>query len=82
MGLAPEKLARHMATYRRLCEDAGRPPGAATVLGGLSLKDPVAAAERLDAYAEAGAERVVHGIRYDGIDAFRAEVERLAALRG
>ena len=81
MALAPEKLARHMATYRQLCADAGRPPGAATVMGALPA-DPVAAVERLAAYEEAGADRFVHGIRYDGIDGYRAEVGRLSALVG
>ncbi len=82
MALAPEKLARHMATYRALCAKAGRPAGSATVLGALPLADPVAAAERLAAYAEAGAERFVHGTRYEGMDAYRDMVERLAELSG
>ncbi len=79
MALAPDKLARHMATYRALCEEAGRAPGAATVMGGLPA-DPIAARERLAAYEEAGADRFVHGIRYSGLDDYRAEVERVAAL--
>ena len=82
MALAPEKLARHMATYRALCAQAGRPAGSATVLGALPLADPVAAAERLAAYAEAGAERFVHGTRYEGMDAYRDMVARLAQLSG
>ncbi len=82
MALPPEKLARHMATYRAFCEEAGRDPGPATVMGGLPLEDPVAAAERLAEYEEAGAERFVQGMRYDGIDAYRAVLERLAGLNG
>lgn len=80
MALAPEKLARHMATYRAFCEEAGRPPGAATVMGALPLADPVAAAERLAAYEEAGAERFVHSERYADADDFRRRLDALAPV--
>ena len=80
MALAPEKLAGHMATYRAFCEEAGRTPGPATVMGALPLADPVAAAERLAAYEEAGAERFVHGERYADADDFQRRLDGMAAL--
>ena len=80
MALQPEKLAKHMATYRELCTSEGRAPGAATVMGSLPLDDPGAAAATLAAYEDAGAERFVFGGRYASADEFKARTERLAAL--
>ena len=80
MALRPEKLAKHMATYRELCAAQGRTPGAATVMGALPIDDPSAAAEAIAAYEAAGAERFVFGGRYANVDEFKARVERLAAL--
>ena len=80
MALPPRKLAKHMATYRAFCAEEGRAPGPATVMGALPLDDPQAAAETLAAYAEAGAERFVHGGRYADAGEFESRVERLAAL--
>lgn len=80
MALAPDKLAKHMTTYRALCADAGRAAGSATVMGSLPLDDQVAARETLARYAEAGADRFVHGTRYADEGAFRAQLERLARV--
>ena len=80
MALKPDKLAKHMATYRDFCAAENRTPGAATVMGALPLHDPNATADTLTAYAEAGADRFVHGGRYAGVDEFKQRVERLAEL--
>ena len=80
MALRPDKLAKHLATYRRFCAEAGREAGPATVMGSLPLHDRAAAAELLQAYQEAGAERFVHGGRYGDAAEFRRRVEQLAGL--
>ena len=80
MGLRPDKLAKHLATYRDFCAAEGREPGPATVMGSLPLDDRHAAADTLAAYADAGADRFVHGSRYDDAAAFGERVDRLARL--
>ena len=80
MGLRPDKLAKHLANYRDFCAAAGREPGAATVMGSLPLDDGGAARETLAAYAEAGADRFVHGGRYADAEEFAERVEQLAQL--
>ena len=80
MGLHPDKLAKHLRTYREFCTAAGREPGAATVMGSLPLDDGEAARDTLAAYAEAGADRFVHGGRYGDSAEFAERVEQLARL--
>ena len=82
MALPPDELARHLATYRAFCEEQGREPGPATVMGSLPLDDLGASAERLAAYEAAGANRFVHGSRYRSADEFQRRLERLQALAG
>ena len=79
MALRPDKLAKHLATYRQFCADEGREAGPATVMGALPLHDG-AAAELLQMYREAGAERFVHGGRYGDATEFQSRIERLAGL--
>ena len=80
MALRPEKLAKHLATYRQFCADEGREGGPATVMGALPLHDRTAAEELLQMYREAGAERFVHGGRYGNATEFQERIERLAGL--
>ena len=80
MGLPPDKLAKHLATYRQFCADEGSEPGPATVMGALPLHDRRAATELLHGYREAGADRFVHGGRYIDAAEFQDRVERLADL--
>jgi hypothetical protein len=47
----------------------------------LPLADPARSAERIAAYAAAGATRVVHAWRYTAVDEFAAAAEALAAAR-
>ena len=51
-------------------------------MGALPLADPVAAAERLAAYEEAGADRFVHSERYADADDFHRRLDALASLKG
>lgn len=80
MALKPDKLARHLASYRALCEEAGRTPGPATVMGSLPVGDAGASAELLAAYEDAGANRFVHGARYADADEFKRGLDQLHAL--
>ena len=82
MALRPDKLAKHLATYRQFCAEEGREAGPATVMGALPLHDRTAAVESLQAYREAGAERFVHGGRYGDATEFGRRVEQLAGLVG
>jgi len=81
MGSQPEQLTRPVAQLRSLAAAAGRPEPEVVVLTGLPLDDPPRAAERAAAYREAGVTRLVFGSRYADADAFRREVEALAAFR-
>lgn len=65
MGLAPHKLAPKVAMLQELAAAAGRPRMQVTVFTGLPLTDAAATQDMLAAYAEAGADRIVHGARYD-----------------
>ena len=80
MALRPDKLAKHLATYRQFCADEGREAGPATVMGALPLHDRTAAEELLQRYREAGAERFVHGGRYGDATEFQERIEGLAGL--
>ena len=80
MGLRPDKLAKHLGTYRAFCAEAGREPGPATVMGGLPLDDLGEAQDTLAAYEAAGANRFVHGGRYADADDFERRLEALARL--
>ena len=78
MGLSPQKLAPKVQTLQELARAAGREPMEVTVFTGLPLEDAAATADTLAAYAEAGADRVVHGARYDSLDDYARLVEQLA----
>ncbi len=82
MGLRADKLAKHLATYAAFCAEAGRQPGAATVMGALPLNDPSQARDTLAAYEAAGANRFVHGGRYADADDFARQLDALAGLSG
>jgi probable F420-dependent oxidoreductase len=78
MASDPEGLRADVARLRELMAAAGKPPPDVTVLTGLPLADPEAAAARARAFAEIGATRLVYGARYEDADAFRRAVDVLA----
>ena len=80
MGIAPDALAPHAAALRAAAAAASLPPPAIAVLTALPLDDREAARALLARYAEAGATRLIHGARYTDLAAFRAVIDRLAAL--
>jgi alkanesulfonate monooxygenase SsuD/methylene tetrahydromethanopterin reductase-like flavin-dependent oxidoreductase (luciferase family) len=74
-------LRAPIATLRAEMRTAGRPEPDVTVVTELPLDERAAATERLRAFAEVGATRVVHGWRYPDAAAFTRAAEALAALR-
>jgi probable F420-dependent oxidoreductase len=80
MGADPAKLRPHAERLRALAKEAGRAPLEIAALGALP-EDAGQARERVAELAELGVTRLAVGGRYADAAAFRALVERLAALR-
>lgn len=81
MGLPPDALRPHVAELRRLAAEAGKPEPQVAVLTRLPVDDPPQARAVLDAYAAAGATRVIHGVRYRDAAEYARHVQMIAALR-
>lgn len=81
MGLPPDELRPHVAELRRLMAEAGKPDPQVAVLTRLPIDDPTRARALLEAYAAAGATRVIHGVRYRDATEYGRHVDRLAPLR-
>ena len=81
MAGSPEEIVPHAARLRELAEEARRPAPEVVVLTQLPLDDAEQAAQRVRAFAEAGATRLVHAARYADATGFRSSAEALAALR-
>ncbi|MEM7220716.1 MAG: TIGR03619 family F420-dependent LLM class oxidoreductase [Pseudomonadota bacterium] len=79
MAREPAKIAVQTAELQRLAAAAGREPLEVTAMTGLP-EDPVAAAERVAAFADAGVDRIVAGGRYGSVAEFAARAEALGAL--
>ena len=73
----PEKLGEGIRELQALAEEAGRSTPEVAVLTPLPLDDGEAAADRLREFAEVGVGRVAHTARYESVDDFRREIERL-----
>ena len=82
MGLVPDALRGPSAELRARAAAAGQARPEVVVLAGLPLSDPDRARERIAAYAEAGADALIHIERYADSDTARQQVTALAALRG
>jgi probable F420-dependent oxidoreductase len=80
IGLAPDALAPLAKRLREAATAQGRPVPDVAVMTALPLDDRGAARDLLARYAAAGATRVVHGARYAEAAAFRAMLDRLAAI--
>jgi alkanesulfonate monooxygenase SsuD/methylene tetrahydromethanopterin reductase-like flavin-dependent oxidoreductase (luciferase family) len=78
VGLPPDVLRAPVAELRTAAAAVGVPPPEVAVMTSLPLDDPAATRERLAAYADAGATRVIHGARYADLAEFEAVVDRLA----
>jgi probable F420-dependent oxidoreductase len=82
MGTDPERLRPHASRLRELAKESGRAPLEIAALGALPLDDAGRAREQLAALAELGVTRVAVGARYADAATFRANAEKLSALRG
>jgi probable F420-dependent oxidoreductase len=80
MGLPPAALREPAAEFRRRAADAGLESPEIAVM--TSIPDDAAAARDLvDAYADAGATRLIHGSRYGTLDEFRRGLDAVARAR-
>jgi len=80
MGGDPESLAGDLTLYDQIAAEQGRSRGRTTVMRSLPLTDPAETRNLLARYAELGVERLVCAVRYDTIDEYRSEIERLSAF--
>jgi probable F420-dependent oxidoreductase len=81
MGVSPDDLRAPVAELRRLAAAAGKALPEVAVFTRLPTDDPPQARQLIQAYASAGATRLIHAARYSNAAEYRAQVERLAALR-
>jgi probable F420-dependent oxidoreductase len=79
MGGDPERLARDLEIYRGLTREHGRPPGAVSVMRALPT-DAGESRELLDHYEALGVERIICALRYETVEDYRLELDRLAVL--
>jgi probable F420-dependent oxidoreductase len=82
VGTPPDVLRPFAAELRAQAAAAGLPAPEVAVMTTLPLDDPGAARAQLDAYADAGATRVIHGARYADLAAFQTMLGRLVAAAG
>ena len=80
-GGDPAALQAPIATFCAEMRAAGKTEPEIAVVSELPLDDRAAAADRVRAFAEAGATRVIHAWRYPDAAAFARAAETLAALR-
>ena len=67
---------------RRAAREAGVPAPQIAVLTSLGSGDAGALRERVHAFREAGATRIIHAARYDTAEEFRAQAYTLGAIKG
>ena len=79
MGLTPDALRAPAADLRRQAAEAGLPAPEIAVLTALPLGDAAAARGLVGAYGDAGATRLIHGLRYMDLDGFQRGLDAVAA---
>ena len=79
MGLTPDALREPAADLRRQAAEAGLPAPEIAVLTALPLGDAAAARGLVAAYRDAGATRLIHGLRYMDLDGFQRGLDAVAA---
>lgn len=77
MTREPKQLEQPIADYRKMTQALGKPDGNVTVMSALPLSDEVAAREMLSAYRELGIDRLVCSIRYEDVNSYSAELDKL-----
>jgi probable F420-dependent oxidoreductase len=78
MGLTPDALREPAADLRRQAAEAGLPAPEIAVLTALPLGDAAAARGLVAAYRDAGATRLIHGLRYTDFDGFQRGLDAVA----
>jgi probable F420-dependent oxidoreductase len=81
MGFAPDDLRAPVAELHRLMAAAGKPRPEVAVFTRLPIDNAAQARELLDAYADAGATRVIHAARYTDEAGYRRQLEGLVGVR-
>lgn len=81
MGLPPDQLREPVAELRRLFAAAGKPAPEIVAYTRLPIDDTGRAREVLAAYAEAGATRVIHGVKYKDAAEYARQVEGVRKVR-
>ena len=79
MGLTPDALRAPAADLRRQAAEAGLPAPEIAVLTALPLGDAAAARSLVAAYRDAGATRLIHGVRYTDFDGFQRGLDAVGA---
>ena len=79
MGLTPDALREPAADLRRRAAEVGLPAPEIAVLTALPLGDTAAARGLVAAYRDAGATRLIHGVRYTDFDGFQRGLDAVAA---
>ena len=77
---SPDDVASALPSYRELTAAAGKPPGRITVSTRLPLAEPSQSRELLDRYRDLGVDRIVCGLRYDTVEEFSEQLERLTGV--
>ena len=77
MTRGPEDVAKALPKYRELTDARGKPAGQITVSTGLPLADEAQSRELVDQYRSLPVDRLVCGMRYDTIEQFREQLEKL-----
>ncbi len=80
MGLKPDDVAAARRGYREATDRHGRPPGTITVMSAVPLHDHDAARRTIDAYRDAGIDRLVCAIRYKTYTEYVSAIAAVAAL--
>ncbi len=82
MGMSPSDVAAAKQQYLQLTRSYGKPAGTITLMTALPLQDASQARDLLDAYAAAGVDRIVCGVRYRTYTEYALWMSRLATVLG
>lgn len=77
IGKGPNDLAPDIARYREQARAAGKNPPEVITFAQLPLNDATTARASCTAYEDAGVTHLVHGVKYNTADEFRAELDGL-----
>ncbi len=78
----PDQLAAGIREYQRITDDLGKPRGNVTVMTSLPLDQPEKAKQRLNQYQTLGADRLICALRYNDVDAYLGQLEKLNGILG